>query len=74
VTITLIAFREEVIPMNEQAVAATIAATAAYGYTIAPRKQHGVWAVVLPPHALRSVYAAAFEAAGVVVLAVIKQG
>ena len=60
--------------MNELMVAASVAATRLYGYRIAARKGNGVWYVVLPPHPQRTALAAAFEVAGVVVLADIRQG
>lgn len=60
--------------MNELMVAASVAATKLYGYTVAARKSGGVWYVVLPPHPQRAALAAAFEAAKVVVLAEIRQG
>jgi hypothetical protein len=58
---------------KELMVAASFAASQLYGYRIAARKGNGVWYVVLPPHPQRAVVAVAFEAAGVVVLAEIRQ-
>ena len=55
-------------------VAATLFACEVYGYTVAARKSNGVWYVVLPPHPRRAEVEAAFLAANVVVLAVLKQG
>jgi hypothetical protein len=60
--------------MNELMVAASFAASQLYGYTVAARKSGGVWYVTLPHHPQRAVLAVAFEAAGVVVLAEIRQG
>ena len=55
-------------------VAATLFACEVYGYTVAARKSGGVWYVTLPPHPRRAEVEERFLAAGVVVLAVLKQG
>jgi hypothetical protein len=49
-------------------------ATAACGVVVSLRKQHGIWYVQLPEKARRATIVQMFEAAGVVVLADIRQG
>jgi hypothetical protein len=63
--------------MTEEIVKASLFATSVYlgtGAKVQARKGNGVWYVVLPPHPRREEVKEAFESAGVIVLAEIRQG